>query len=409
MRFKSLFIVSFVLGWGVTHAQQAARFDEIVSSALTTHPLVMEKQAGQVASRADRDAAEWQRYPSPSIEASTATQGKSASLFRLEQPLWSGGRITANIDTTISRTRVAGAALDETRQDLIFRVIAAASEAQRQQMRREHAEINVREHNRLLAMIERRVTQEVSPLADQNLARSRLYTAANELSVSGQALDAALVQLSQLAGQPVRAFTPMPTDDVGAVPPALETAQSLAIDHSPTLRRLAFEEEAAKSEIEVKKAAYFPQIVLRLERGPNANQVTENRAAVVLIAQPGAGLSARSGTEAAVARSEAARIAREGAERTLRERVAIDWNEWVAARTRLDNASQARSMASDVSDSYARQFTAGRKSWIDVLNAVREATQAELSLDDARVQVLAAALRLRAYSGTLSPLPRAVP
>ena len=99
---------------------------------------------------------------------------------------------------------------------------------------------------------------------------------------------------------------------------------------------------------------------------------------------------------------KAARLAREAAERDVRERVTLDWNEWLAASLRLENAHQARAMSTEVFESYARQYTTGRKTWIDVLNAVREATQSELAADDARAQMLAASLRLRALTGTLT-------
>jgi adhesin transport system outer membrane protein len=60
-------------------------------------------------------------------------------------------------------------------------------------------------------------------------------------------------------------------------------------------------------------------------------------------------------------------------------------------------------MSVEVSDSYARQYTTGRKTWIDVLNAVRETTQAELAMVDAAAQADAASLRLRLRTGQWLP------
>lgn len=236
-------------------------------------------------------------------------------------------------------------------------------------------------------------------MADQQLASSRLLATENELSATTQALNNALAQLSQLAGQPVTIVLDQGLHELVA-PPSLDAALTLALAHAPTLRRLAFEEETANAEIASKRSAYMPQLVLRLESS-TGTLTPERRAMLVLLAQPGAGLSAIAGTDAAVARREAARMARAAAERDVRERVALDWNEWQAARLRVENASQARAMSTEVSASYARQYTAGRKTWIDVLNAVREATQSELAVDDARAQMQAAKLRLRALSGTL--------
>ena len=86
-------------------------------------------------------------------------------------------------------------------------------------------------------------------------------------------------------------------------------------------------------------------------------------------------------------------------ELTLRERISIDWNEWAGARDRLGNAERVRSASAEVAESYARQYIAGRKSWLDVLNAVRESAQADLARVDARYQMLSAAWRLGIHTG----------
>ncbi len=92
-------------------------FDQALQAALSTHPLVQSKRSSQVAARAEREGAEWQRYPTPSIEANTQSGGqnggKNASLLRVDQPLWTGGRITAGIEAADSRYDAAGAAIGE--------------------------------------------------------------------------------------------------------------------------------------------------------------------------------------------------------------------------------------------------------------------------------------------------------
>jgi adhesin transport system outer membrane protein len=377
-------------------------FDQALQAALATHPLVAGKRAEQDAAKAEREGAEWQRYPTPSVEANTDSEGQNASVFRLDQPLWTGGRITAGIDAAGSRFDAAGTAIDEARQDIALKVIAASSEALRLHAREIHARASVGEHEKLLAMIRRRVEQEVSPLADQRLAESRLYATVNELSANRQAMQNALALLGQLTGQPVSEVDPWRYTEAAqpdGLPADLGQAIERAQAHAPTLRRLKFEAEAASADIDSKRSAYMPQLALRLESSHGS--VSDNRALLVLQAQPGAGLSARSGVNAALARRESTRLAAESARRDLFQQISQDWNEWTAARSRTDNAELARSTSAEVSDSYARQYTAGRKTWLDVLNAVREATQAELALVDARSQMQAAALRLKVLTGGL--------
>jgi adhesin transport system outer membrane protein len=63
-------------------------------------------------------------------------------------------------------------------------------------------------------------------------------------------------------------------------------------------------------------------------------------------------------------------------------------------------------MAKEVFESYTRQYTAGRKTWLDVMNTVRESTQSDVAVTDAGTQAAAASLRLKLASGNLKELPQ---
>ena len=392
-------------------AQSVWNLERVLQTAMANHPLVLGRRLAEDAARSDKDGAEWQRFPSLSLQANSyngynndnnnaiVNNDAGTGLVRIDQPLWAGGRITAGIDAANSRLDAASAAVEEARQDLRLRVIGAITEALRQKERQQHGEAGVKEHEKLLAMIQRRVAQEVSPLADERLAAARLYATANDLSATKQALNNALAQLSQLVGQTVKVVSESGLDTAGT-PASVESALDQGVAYSPTLKRLAFEEETAIADIATKRAVYMPQLVVLYENSTVGN-VNEKRAMLVLTVQPGAGLSALSGVDSAEARRESARMTREAAERDTRERIMLNWNEWEEARLRLENANQARAMSAEVSESYSRQYMVGRKSWLDVMNAVREYTQSELTVDDARAQMLAVSLRLRALTGTL--------
>ena len=92
-------------------------------------------------------------------------------------------------------------------------------------------------------------------------------------------------------------------------------------------------------------------------------------------------------------------MGREAAVRDIQEQVAMDVDDMNAARERHANAGLSKSMASEVSESYARQYVAGRKTWIDVLNAVKETTQANLAVADAEAQSMAAFQRIQLRTG----------
>ncbi|MES2759890.1 MAG: TolC family protein [Pseudomonadota bacterium] len=391
-------------------AEPVWTFDRVLESALLSHPAIQNRRAAQAAARAEHDGAQWQRFPSVSVETAAANGGANSGVVRIEQPLWTGGRISAAIDAASSRVDASGAALEEERLVIALRVIAAYTEAMRQQGRQKYARAGVAEHQKLLSLIRRRVDREVSTLTDQSLAESRMLQALNEESTATEGLSNALARLTQLAGAPVAETYPL---EMPSAPGSMADAVSQALFHSPVLRRLGHDEATAEAEIAQRRSAYKPQLSVRLERNVGTQFIdgrpNETRAMLVLQAQPGAGLSAMSAVNASTARREAVRLAREAAARDIGERVTLDWNEALAARQRLVNASLSRDMSSAVFDSYTRQYVIGRKTWNDVLNAVREATQSQFALEDTRAQAVAATLRLRAQSGTLTPFQQSPP
>ena len=385
---------------------QVASFDQITRQALATHPSILAKLSSSLAAKAESDSAEWQRYPTPSLELNNDHNGTRTSLLRLQQPLWASGRIDAGIDAAQSRHRAAASAIHEAKQDVILRVITAYVEALRQQARQDALAEGVQQHQRLLGLIARRVEHDASPRVDQELAQSRLYQTSNDLSSVRQALANALTQLSQLSGMQVRTVGEIELDKL-TEQQGKDSLIDQAIAWSPTLRRLTFEEEAAQADVDLKRASYKPQIFLRYENSHASAPLngipafTTSRLMLVVEAQTGAGLSALSGVEAALGRQDAARQQREAALLDLRERLAMDWDELLAARTRLENATLASKASKEVFESYTRQYTAGRKTWLDVLNTVRESTQADVAATDARAQAVGASLRLRLLSGNL--------
>lgn len=378
-------------------------FPELLQHASAAHPSVLAQRASADAAGADYESALWQRYPSPSLEAIAGGERNvpgTTSRLRLQQPLWTGGRISAGIDGSLSRKDASGYAVGEAQRELALRVAAAYVEAVRAQTREAQARHGVEEHQRLLELIGRRVLQEVSAPVDRDLARSRLYLAMNERSLASQQRASALTQLTQLAGRPIERVA-APDAEIARLPRGEEAALHAAMAASPSLARLAAEERAASADVDSRRAAILPQVALRLERDFGGLS-SDTRLLLVLEAQPGAGLSAGSAVEAARARRRALEHQRAAALRELQERIGIDWIELRFARERLENAELSRRTAAAVFDSFTRQYTTGRKTWIDVMNAVRESTQAELAAADAQAQVSAATLRLAIATGSVT-------
>ena len=72
----------------------------------------------------------------------------------------------------------------------------------------------------------------------------------------------------------------------------------------------------------------------------------------------------------------------------------VDYLAFEAGRDRALASLRATASSELVTDSYKRQFIAGRRTWLDVMNAVRESMSAALTGADAELGALAAYSRL---------------
>jgi adhesin transport system outer membrane protein len=115
--------------------------------------------------------------------------------------------------------------------------------------------------------------------------------------------------------------------------------------------------------------------------------------------RPGPGLSVLSAVEAANSRIATAEQAVLTHERQLVQQVRSAWAEWLAQRQQIDPVRKIARASDEVVASYLRQYQVGRKTWLDVLNAQRESTQARYSLADLEWGIQAVRMRLVLLSG----------
>jgi adhesin transport system outer membrane protein len=94
-------------------------------------------------------------------------------------------------------------------------------------------------------------------------------------------------------------------------------------------------------------------------------------------------------------------LATEAIAQDLTEQIRVEWESLRRDIDRQGVQRQAIGSAREVLESYERQFVAGRKSWLDVLNALRDLTQSEIRLTQAQASATAGLYRLRLRSGAL--------
>ena len=172
---------------------------------------------------------------------------------------------------------------------------------------------------------------------------------------------------------------------------------------SAELRRLRVQQEVSQAQIDMAEATVFPTLALahRHALGSTDSSNTPSRTYLSLQFSPGPGLSARSAAAAARSRLENSQQNTMVYERQMAQQVRTSLADLDALAQQIEPTQLLVSATEDVVASYLRQYQIGKKNWLDVLNAVRESTQAIYSAVDVASSTHALQLRLMLLTGQL--------
>lgn len=388
----------------------------LISEALSTHPSQKSQALLIQSAQAGVDSARWQFYPTPSV----AVEGASASTtdnayagdstvttLRLQQPLWTGGRLTAGLQKAQANVTATRASLEDTRQQLALRVVQNYGDWLGAHLKILANEKSMATHIRLREQVKRRIEQGLSSESDLTQAVARLESLVSDIAVSRAQQDIAAARLAQLVGRPVTTYS---LSGVLASPNTLSLGLHALLDQAqainPSIQKAQALAQVQESVIAERRADLYPEVYLRAEQqyGNYAyrNAPSVSRLFIGLSSHFGPGLSSRSSLEGAQSQHQAALEEVNAQSRAVSEQVQTDFALAASSQGRLTALKTSLNAAQEVSNSYDRQFLAGRKTWLDVMNAARELAQTETQLADIEATQLAVTWRLAITTQGLS-------
>lgn len=394
--------LSLVFGWaGHAQAQETPlSLSDALKTAAFEHPSVAARIKERAGAEARLDVANRQKLPALVGQSGVDGLGNRTATVRIEQSLWTGGRIDGEVSSAQAGIRRADHVVAAAQNDIMIKVLNAFTELARVQARQLAARSNVDEHLRLAQMIERRVDSNISPASDGVLASARFSQAKAELNQLEALAIRSRSTLGQALGRPVSAIALPEQRNMGQY--SLEALVKAALDYAPALQQLAAELDAARADVEVKKSVALPQVKLRVDRTVGG-AFPNTQAYIALEYQTGAGLSAYAAVREAEARVDAVALQAEAARRDLIDSVSADWADYRSFAVQVRDLEKQVESTTSVFDSFVRQYAVGRKGWTDVLNAQREVAQARYQLADAVWGQFRAAVRLQIATGMVSP------
>jgi adhesin transport system outer membrane protein len=405
------------LGFAVATAlAQAQSLPELLERAVTTHPSVQGQRSQRAVAAAELDYARQQFYPTPSVsieQVSAARQDPSylqnatVKIFRLQQPLWTHGRLTAGVEKAQASADATANNLDDVRQQLALRVLQAWADGYAAELKQTALQTSVFTHQRLQAQVGRRVDDGASAPTEKVLTDGRLAQTRAQLQAVVVQAETARMRLEQLTGAPIAAaLLSAPLREL----PDMDAAQAVdaSVKRSPAVRRLQATVRVQEADVVERKSERFPEVYARAEyqigNAAVAGVPDAQRLFVGLQSKLGAGLSTFSGIDAAENKVAVARADVENAQRALAEQVLVYWTQRATVHARLVELEASLQASRATALAWDRQFLAGRKSWVEVMNSARELAQAETDLADLLTARVLLSWRLALYTQGLDSL-----
>jgi adhesin transport system outer membrane protein len=178
---------------------------------------------------------------------------------------------------------------------------------------------------------------------------------------------------------------------------ALNT-EDLITEH-PALKKLNRRIESVSQEARQKNAEMYPEVYVRLDRQYGnytlRNLDATNRVFVGMNTNLGPGVSSYYTAISAAKKLDQVNAERDIELNNIREAVRKDLLVLVESPARITSLSDSFQASVSTFESFERQFSSGKKTWLEVMNAVREKVQSEVELLDAQINLTLAEAKLR--------------
>ena len=384
----------------------AQTLDELRAAARNNHPAIKSARLGVDAAGKEVDAASARYLPSLSIVLEGGGKdlvAEPSRYLRLEQNVWDGGATAAGVDLAKQSAELARSRVPEQEQDIDLQVISAWQTLQSANGRVVVADRLLKLLSDHEAMMTRRVQSGLSTQVELQLVQEQVMQAGRDRRKALLNASLAKLRLEQLTGiEGLRNTLSSPASEgvperFAAEAQAFQGTDWAALaNRQPTVRRAEKELLAAQSRIETKRSELRPQLYARVDRGLGSGGTTA--AFVGVRYSTGAGFAASSEVDALIARAASLEGARDAARLEVLQAMLNDANEIQENLQRSKSLVVSVESSRQIHESYVRQFTAAKKSWLDVMNAMRELSQNEYALNDVQHNFFGLLQRLRVYA-----------
>jgi adhesin transport system outer membrane protein len=405
--------ISFVLCF-MPHQVQANGQTGIVGQAhrtllaelLTRHPGVLAAMGQLASAQYDTEGAKWQFLPTASFgvektppSASGLTDSRT-TYARLQQPLWTGGRLTAQLDKARALEALAHLTVSEQRLTLAARWLQLWSEVQAAELKAQALTESEAQHLKYVRQVQNRAREGHAPRSDVQLSISRLAAVQAELELTKAQRQQAISRLTQMFGGPIPSQASPWTATLQLPKKSAESNRTseqwtaMALDIHPSLQKSIVTVNVLRADADMAKSRIHPEVYLRGELIHRNISGNVHQLYVGVSSNFGAGLSSMASVASAQARLQAQEQEIEVKRRDITDQINADLQTVESLSQRLNYLHQAQESADQFMQASERQFDAGRRTWQELMNTAREKAQVLVQIADTQSTLWLAQQRL---------------
>lgn len=417
---RSLIILT-LLSWGTAAAQTEALLAELIAQS----PELAAAKAEAEARRAEVWAARGQALPQLRVEAQTgsvdetftvegfpgelsATRDPSSAAATVEQVLFTSGRVGGAIGAAKAQAQQAETVSEATRQDVILNGASAIAAVVRDRAILDERRTNEHVVASRLRESEARRSAGLATNTDVRQSEARLALASAERIEAEARLSQSEAAFLRLFGFEAPDRLAMPRPGL-ALPADLQVAIDRATRSNPDLVAAQYGRVAAREAVRSERGRILPQVSVNASAGYADEQrfgIELGEAEQYAVTLNGRweifnGGSGHAMTRAAKRRETAARQQLVAAERRVREQTIRAWTNVLAGCSVLEAREAQAEAAALAAEGVAAEFRNGRRTRLDVLDADRERTEADVAVVTARTQLAVAEFELLRAMGSL--------
>ena len=389
---------------------------EAVDMALKSHPQIKAQAYNRLATDQQLKQARGGYYPSLDFSAGAGYSRHREPIVDTLHPLESSVTLTQNLfngfatSNGVQQQQAAVAAssykLQGASEAIAFEASRAYLEVIKTQRLLEIAKENLDKHKQIMDKIKKRSDSGVGSKADTEQARGRLVLAESNYIIAETNLQDSHSKYLSLIGRMPGDLT-LPVVSGSELPATMEIAVNLAISNNPSLKAAESEIRFREEDYQLMDSPYYPRVDLVLEQKWDEEISSVEERSDELSAMVKLRYNFFNGFRDDSRKSEkmqlinAAREARNSAERQVIESASLAWRAYRANENRIELLKKRIQYSKETAAAYSQQFEIQRRTLLDVLNAEAEAINSQAELVSAEIDKMIAQYHILYISGKL--------